>query len=368
MALADLLRDFVLNFLSIVWEALPFIILGAIIAGILEEMLPQQALSKLLPKHFLPAVLIGGALGLIFPMCECGIVVVMRRLLKKGLPLSSCVAYMLAGPILNPIVLGSTAVAFFPHGEQVGWTVLIMRAGLGYTVACVTGLVVHFVVSKWGTAALLTKTALPPAPPAPKGGLSLGLVDAPSPAQEVEPKKPWSQRISNISATALNDFVDITVFLIIGSLLSALIKSDPNLIANVEGMSRDNPFLALPLLMLLAFVLCLCSEADAFLAASFTTMSLSAKLAFLVFGPMLDIKLLLMYTRVFRPRLILVIVSCVAVQVFLYTMLAHFPLLEVKPAPVAIKSLAPPVGGATAPTTSIPTNSTPTPTTPTTGK
>lgn len=345
--LADTLRNFVLNFLSIVWEALPFIILGAIIAGILEELLPQKALSRLLPKHFLPAVLIGGALGLIFPMCECGIVVVMRRLLKKGLPLSCCVAYMLAGPILNPIVLGSTAVAFFPHGEQIGWTVLLMRAGLGYLVACVTGLVVHFLVQKWGMNRLLTATALPPAP---KGGLSLNMVDAPADA-DVEPKKTLSQRLSNISATALNDFIDITVFLIIGSLLSALVKSDPNLIANVEGMSRDNPVLAIPLLMLLAFVLCLCSEADAFLAASFTTMSLSAKIAFLVYGPMLDIKLLLMYTRVFRWRLIGVIVSCVAVQVFAYTLIAHVPLLNVKPTPAAVKSLGPVNTPATTPAT-----------------
>ena len=105
-------------------------------------------------------MLIGGALGLIFPMCECGIVVVMRRLLKKGLPLSCCVAYMLAGPILNPIVLGSTAVAFFPHGQEVGWTVLIGRAGLGYLVACITGLVVHYAATKWGTGALLTAPTL----------------------------------------------------------------------------------------------------------------------------------------------------------------------------------------------------------------
>ncbi len=351
MALADLLRDFVLNFLSIVWEALPFIIVGAIIAGILEEMLPQEALGKMLPKHFIPAVLIGGALGLIFPMCECGIVVVMRRLLKKGLPLSCCVAYMLAGPILNPIVLGSTAVAFFPHGPEVGWTVLLGRAALGYTVACVTGLVVHFLVTKWGTGALLTATALPPAPP--KAARSLGMADAP-PA--VEPKKPWSQRISNISATALNDFVDITVFLIIGSLLSALIKSDPNLIRNVEWMSQNNPLMAVPLLMLLAFVLCLCSEADAFLAASFTTMSISAKLAFLVFGPMLDIKLLLMYTRVFRPRLIVVIISCVAVQVCAYTLLLHYPLLGVKSQPLSIQStIAKPTTSTTPATETAPT-------------
>lgn len=324
MNVADI-QNFVLNFLSIVWEALPFIIVGAVIAGVLEELLPQQALSKLLPKHFLPAVLIGGALGLVFPMCECGIVVVMRRLLKKGLPLSSCVAYMLAGPIVNPIVLGSTAVAFFPHedvnGVSIGWPVLLLRAGIGYAVACVSALIVHVVATRVGEKALLTPTALPPATTPPKGGLSLGMVeDAPA----AEPKRTAWERVSNISSTALNDFIDITVFLIIGSLLSAVVKTDPRLIEWIQETSQSSPVLAVPLLMLLAFVLCLCSEADAFLAASFKTMSVSAKLAFLVFGPMLDIKLLLMYTRVFRPKLILTIVTAVAVQVFVYTTVVHF--------------------------------------------
>lgn len=316
------IQNFVLNFLSIVWEALPFIILGALIAGILEELLPQQALSKLLPKHFLPAVLIGGALGLVFPMCECGIVVVMRRLLKKGLPLSCCVAYMLAGPIVNPIVLGSTAVAFFPHedvnGNSLGWPVVLMRAGIGYVVACITGLVVHYLTSRLGEKALLTPTALPPQSKSP---LSLTVVEG-EPAPQ-EKRSVW-QRVSNISSTALNDFIDITVFLIIGSILSALVKSDPRLIQSVEEMSRSSPVLAIPLLMLLAFVLCLCSEADAFLAASFKTMSVSAKMAFLVFGPMLDIKLVLMYTRVFRTRLILSIIGCVTILVFAFTLASHW--------------------------------------------
>ena len=324
----DLIQNFVLNFLSIVWEALPFIILGAILAGILEELLPQQALAKLLPKHFLPAVMIGGALGLIFPMCECGIVVVMRRLLRKGLPLSCCVAYMLAGPIVNLIVLGSTWVAFFKHtayvdendvtGYSLGWPMVLLRAGLGYVIACITGFVVHRLEQKSKLADLLTPTTLPPKP---KAALSLGMVSESGAAEE--PKKTFRQRLNNISSTALNDFIDITVFLIIGSIIAALVKSDPTFIKGIEELSRTQPILALPVMMFLAIALCLCSEADAFLAASFKTMSVSAKLAFLVLGPMLDIKLSLMYTRVFKLKLILTIVSCVVVLTFLFTVAVH---------------------------------------------
>src|SRR5262245_62252747 len=127
---------------------MPFIVLGAVIAGILEEFLPQQALTKFLPQSVVPAVMIGALLGLIFPMCECGIVVVMRRLLRKGLPLSCCIAYMLAGPIINLVVIFSTWVAFRDH--KIGPEMVGLRVGLAFVIACVTGFVVHVQYRKYG--------------------------------------------------------------------------------------------------------------------------------------------------------------------------------------------------------------------------
>ena len=315
--------DFLLTFSAILWEAVPFIVLGAVVAGILEEFLPQQAITRFLPKATVPAVMVGGLLGLVFPMCECGILVVMRRLLRKGLPLSCCVAYMLAGPILNPVVLFSTYVAFRDHG--IGPELVGLRAGLGFVVAVVTGLVVHRLWVRDGTR-LLTATAVPPSlePPAVR---SLGMAEEAADRAahghvHPHPGRSVFQRLSNISATALHDFVDITVFLILGAVLAAVAKlyisSD-----QIEQLSTGEPYLAVPAMMLLAVLMCLCSEADAFVAASFTKMHVSAKLAFLVLGPMLDLKLLMMYTRVFRPRLIGVIVACVVVQVLVYTLAVH---------------------------------------------
>ena len=302
--MADIL-NFINNFCAILWEAMPFVILGAVIAGILEELLPQQWLTKLLPKSVLPAVMIGGVLGLLFPMCECGIVVVMRRLLRKGLPLSSCIAYMLAGPIVNGVVILSTWIAFRDH--KIGPEMVGFRIGFGFLVAVVTGLIVHAYHRKHGNA-LLTPLAMP------QGAAT----DEDAPAE----KKSLGQKIGNISSTALHDFVDIMVFLIIGSAIAAVVKMylTPN---DFATLSKEQPYLSIPVMMVLAFLLCLCSEADAFVAASFTSMHVSAKLGFLVLGPMLDIKLLLMYTRVFRLRLILTIATCVVVQVLVYSVLVH---------------------------------------------
>ena len=304
--------DFILTFSAVLWEAMPFIVLGAVVAGILEEYLPQEALTKFLPKAVVPAVMIGALLGLVFPMCECGIVVVMRRLLRKGLPLSCCIAYMLAGPVINGVVIFSTAVAFVPHG--IGPEVVGLRIGLAFVVAVVTALVVHGQWVKYGTN-LLTAVAAPPK----KAALGLPMTTETAPPA---PRQPFAKRLGNISATALHDFVDITVFLILGAVLAALAKQYITA-DQIEQLSTGEPLIAIPAMMLMAVLMCLCSEADAFVAASFTNMHISAKLAFLVLGPMLDLKLLLMYTRVFRPRLIVTITTCVTIQVLVYCFAVH---------------------------------------------
>ncbi len=322
--------DFLLLFSSVLWEAMPFIVLGALIAGILEEFLPQEAITRFLPKSVLPSVMVGAVIGIVFPMCECGIVVVMRRLLRKGLPLSTCIAYMLAGPIINVIVIGSTWVAFGPFG--MGPEVVGLRVGLGFLVACTTALLVQSQYRKYGNS-LLTVVAAPkdpvPVPVAARPTKTLAEANAVEPTLTNEPdeagkpaKKPFMERLSNISATALHDFVDITVFLIVGAVLAAIAKQQIGS-TQIEQFSQQQPLLAIPAMMILAVLMCLCSEADAFVAASFTQMHISAKIAFLVLGPMLDLKLLMMFTRVFKPRLILLIVCSTVILTLIVSLSVH---------------------------------------------
>lgn len=316
----ELVQPFIIHFTSILWEAFPFIVLGALIAGVLEEMVPQQAIAKIVPRSKLVAIALGGVLGLVFPMCECGIVPIMRRLLRKGLPLGTCIAYLLAGPIINGVVILSTWVAFNGHGiapEMVG-----LRVGMAFIVACTTAAVVEFFLyPKYGDE-LLMETARPPKP----SPLSLDVVENDQPAA----KKPLMKRLGNMSETALHDFVDIMVFLILGALLAAFVKVQMTP-EDVQALALNHPAITIAAAMALAFVLCLCSEADAFVAASFTKLTVSAKLGFLVFGPMSDIKLVFLYTRVFRRRLILTIIPLVAVQVFAYSLIVHY-VWDVQPA------------------------------------
>jgi uncharacterized protein len=304
--------QYLLVFASIIYEALPFIVLGVIIAGLLEEFVPQQAIAKIVPKNRVVAIALGGLLGLVFPMCECGIIPVMRRLLRKGLPLSLCVTYMLAGPIINVVVMISTYVAFdYPKPEERIFGgpeyMVLLRVGFGYLVAFNVGLIVEW-LSRKPDIQLLSPLVL--------RGLAQG-------DDESEARRTFGQRLNNITATALNDFADIMVFLILGALLAAfgraLVEN-----ANFENVVKDPP-VAILIMMGVAVLFCLCSEADAFVAANFpTAFPPASKLAFLVLGPMMDIKLYLMYTRVFRPRLIWTIILAVFVQVFVYMLVLHY--------------------------------------------
>lgn len=308
---------FIRVFTSILYEAMPFIVLGAVIAGILEELLPQRLVARILPRSRTLAILCGGLLGLVFPMCECGIIPVMRRLLRKGLPLSCCVAYLLAGPIINVVVMLSTFVAFSGMEtvtvggkldyQMGGWWMMGLRVGIGYLVAVGTSLIVEWQHRRYGDA-LLKPLARPS-----------------NLAQEDEDngkKKSVWQRLSNISETALHDFIDITAFLILGALLSAATRMYLTH-DRIAELGQHHAVLSILIMMGLAILLCLCSEADAFVAASFVSLRPSAKLAFLTLGPMLDLKLYMMYTRVFRPRLIYTIFLAVIVQVFIYSYITH---------------------------------------------
>jgi uncharacterized membrane protein YraQ (UPF0718 family) len=366
--LMGMVKDFILIFTSILYEALPFIILGAVLAGILEELVPQGLIPRLglyaarfmkrrLPRTLFwilfPAlrffvrnrplqIMLSAWLGLLFPMCECGIIPVMRRLLRKGLPLSCCVSYLLAGPIINIVVMISTYMAFYGReadtdaktnlpGYQLGGIgMTFWRVTIGFLVAVGTSLVVEWQYRRHGNK-LLAPLAIP------GGALGQG-DDADDDVWKVL-RRIWSvdiqgrgralwtwcgRRLSNIAETALHDFVDITFYLILGALLAALtrVMLDQE---KVASLSTSIPVLAIVLTMELAILLCLCSEADAFVAAGFFAgLRPSAKLAFLTLGPMLDFKLYFMYTRVFRTRLILTIITCVVLQVFTYSIVFHY--------------------------------------------
>ena len=190
------LTDFQYAFLSILLEGIPFLLGGAILSGLLEEFLPQSLMTRLLPKNPRMAILASGFLGLIFPVCECGIVPVVRRLMSKGLPVSCGVTYMLSSPIVNPLVLLSTLAAFRGQGAV---EMTILRGGLGFSVAVLVGWVVSFV----SPSSILRPEVL-----SSHGDHDHNHGDASSSLLD---------RLQNAAGVATRDFLDVAVFFVIGA-------------------------------------------------------------------------------------------------------------------------------------------------------
>jgi uncharacterized protein len=278
-------------FISILIEALPFVILGVIIAGIIQMFVSEEMVAKIIPKNPLLAVLFASFLGALFPACECGIVPIVKRLVQKGVPIYAGIAFMLTGPIINPVVLFSTYIAF---GSD--WKMALYRAVGAAIVSIVVGLVIAYFY---------------------KGDPLLEKVMV---HHHGSHQKSFRKKIWNTLEHAVEEFFSMGKFLILGCLIAAGVQTfvhTSTLVSIGQGPASSSL-----VMMALAFILSLCSEADAFIASSFrTTFSTGSLVAFLVFGPMLDIKNLLMMLGTFRKRLVLLIITTVSIVVFLYSLL-----------------------------------------------
>lgn len=288
------LGDVLMAFLSIVFEGAPYILVGTVLSGLIAAFLDSRLLDKVLPKNGVLSTLVAGVLGLVFPVCECAVVPVIKRLVQKGLPVSCAVTYMLAAPIMNPIVAISTLTAFKEFQKVTGWetlgnaTMTISRLSLGYAVAVIVGLI----VLRFRPDQILK----------PKVVEGIAKVDADG-GHAHAPKVGFNAKLVHAMRAAMGDFLDTTMYFTIGVIITSVFNTQVD--QSILNTVAQNEWLALPSIMGLAIVLSLCSTSDAFIAAPMAVFSMAAKLAFLVFGPMMDIKLLFMYSGVFKRRVVL---------------------------------------------------------------
>ena len=274
----DRLSNFAAVFLAIFIEAVPFLLLGTLASGIVEEFITREDISHWIPRNPLGGAVVGALLGLFLPVCECGVVPFARRLMAKGLPLSSGVAVLLAAPVINPIVIASTLSAF--GAGPIFWG----RLGFSFGVAVAVGVIFS---------RLPVEVALLP---------EVVLASNLSPVQSASRSTPrLPERIRRVMTTTADEMFEIGRYLVIGSVLAALVQTFvPQSILLALG---KGPVLSVLALLILAVLLSICSTVDAFIALAFaSTFSPGAVLAFLVFGPMVDIKSTLLYLRLFKRR------------------------------------------------------------------
>lgn len=275
-------QTFFIIFGSLLVQALPFVLIGAFASALIEVFVPIGALERLadLPRPLqLPAAALA---GVAMPICECGSVPVARRLATKGLLPSAAVTFMLAAPVVNPVVIASTFVAY--RGREAMWTMVAGRFLLGMLVAVVVG---------WTVGAVSKDGLLKPNPEEDR----VHLVELGRP----EPR--WRRFFLHMG----NDFLFMGRYLVLGATFAALVQTflPASWIAEVAAL----PVISIVAMMLLASLLSLCSESDAFIAASFVQFGPSPQLAFLVFGPMVDLKLGALYAGTFRRGFLRTVVA-----------------------------------------------------------
>lgn len=299
-------------FLSIVIEALPFVLLGCLISGALQVFLTPERVKRWLPDNRFLSILTGSVLGFFFPSCECGIVPIVHQFVKKGVPVHTAFAFMLTAPIINPIVIFSTFIAFGNSWEMAGW-----RMVGSFVVALIIGIWLAYFQKESVLKTKIQQTIDHNHHHNHHHDHTHGT----NKHEEVKIGriKQLSQQTGHVLTHSIDEFFDTGRYLIVGGLITASMQTYlPTRVMLTLGSTK---LLAIIIMLLLAFTMSLCSEADAFIGSSLLSLFGTAPVvAFLVFGPMVDIKNLLMMKRYFNGRFILMLIGLIAVSVIGFTL------------------------------------------------
>lgn len=323
------LHDAFTLFLSLLVEAMPFLLLGVSLSSGLLFFIGEKQLIAKLPKNPLLGSLVGSCIGFLFPVCECGNVPVARRLLLSKVPPSVAISFLLAAPTINPIVIWSTWIAF---GDRP--SIVIFRVLFSGAIATIVGCVFSIQPDSRSLLQISFAKRLQPittsqsdnvSPLLQSGtfllgqGKSIPFDDSLSakikPANSSNFKSKWQLFFTNLLA----EFSELGGMLVFGSAIAATIQVFvPREIILSLGQDTITSILAM---MLLAAVVSICSTVDSFFALSFAaTFTSGSLLAFLVFGPTIDIKSVGLMASIFKPKIIVYIFTLVAQLTFIFTL------------------------------------------------
>ncbi|WP_338900215.1 permease [Streptomyces sp. TG1A-60] len=250
-------------FTAVVVQGVPFLLLGTLVSAAIGAFVPESVFTRLLPRNPALAVPVAGAAGVVLPGCECASVPVAGSLMRRGVAPAAALTFLLSAPAINPVVLIATSIAFPGNPAMVAARLVASLA---------TAVVMGWLWVRFGKEELLR---LPKRRTAVRSGSS------------------WA----TFGAGLQHDFLHAGGFLVVGAAAAATF--DIAVPRSVLDVFTGSPWLSVLLLAVLAVVLCVCSEADAFVAASLSGFSPTARLTFMVVGPMVDLKLIALQTGTF---------------------------------------------------------------------
>ncbi|MBW4635595.1 MAG: permease [Iphinoe sp. HA4291-MV1] len=335
-------------FLSLLVEAIPFLLLGVLFSSLLLFFVDERKLIRKMPKNPLLGALVGSLVGFLFPVCECGNIPVARRLLMQGVPIPVAIGFLLAAPTVNPIVIWATWIAFRDQPE-----IVVLRVVFSLLIAVIAGSVFSFQKDL----APIVQPAIarylkfnPPAKPEPKRRTRSQLVQqqqatAPTLLQSgtyllggqagqsmrmdtgipqanmvsSQPSKPLPDKLRLLVDNCVQELRELGAVLVIGSAIAAAIQV---LVPREFIISLGaGPISSITAMMILAVVVSICSTVDSFFALSFaSTFTSGSLLAFLVFGPMIDIKGIGLLLSIFKPRTVIYLFVLAGQLTFLFTL------------------------------------------------
>lgn len=317
-------------FLSLLVEAMPFLLLGVLLSSGLLFFVDERKLVGILPRNPILGAFVGSCVGFLFPVCECGNIPVARRLLIQGVPTSVAIGFLLAAPTINPIVVWSTWVAFQDQPE-----IVVFRVVFSLLIATIIGGI--FSVQKDTRILLqsrLAKRIALPITEEPDGDdkpillqsgsflltqpgkpirLTSSLLQSPSPVNQLQG---WRAKMPLFIDNLTQELRELGAVLILGSAIAAIIQVFvPREFVLHLGQGTISSVVAM---LILAVIVSICSTVDSFFALSFaSTFTTGSILAFLVFGPMVDIKGIGLMLSIFKPRMIFYLFALAAQLTFI---------------------------------------------------
>lgn len=293
-----MIKNVAIIFISIFFESLPFLLLGSIISSVIETYVSNETIAKIIPKNKILGSIVGAFLGFFIPACDCAVIPVSKRLLKKNVPINVAVSFMLASPIINPVVLLSTYYAFYRTNPEIFWYRLIFGIVISLIIGIIMGLI-------FKDKMVITNNI-----------------------EEIEDdchchgnchhkhKHTFKNDFITIFKHASYDMFEVVKYLMFGALIASIVQV--LLPRDILVMFNNNQMLSIITLMLFAYLISLCSTSDSFVGKSLlASFGESSIIAYLLLGPMIDIKNTIVLMGNYKKGFVFTLISLIFIVIFI---------------------------------------------------
>ena len=288
----EIIKNIAIIFTSIFFESLPFLLLGSLISSIIETYVSDETLAKIIPKNKVLGCVVGILLGFFLPACDCAVIPVSKRLLKKKVPINVAISFMLASPIINPVVLLSTYTAFYNTNPEIFWYRLLF----GVIVALVIGIIMGIVFGK--------------------KDVIVNNIDECDNCHHHEHKHTLKNDLLSIVKHTAIDAFEVVKYLMFGALIASLVQV--LLPRDMLMMFNNNKVLSIFVLMMFAYLISLCSTSDSFIGKSLlSSFSKTSIMAYLLLGPMIDIKNTFVLLGNYKKSFVITLITLIFIIIFI---------------------------------------------------